>query len=553
MKKPLFTQFPVTSHTDFITPGGTFVVIKGQKDDGVHYIAQALERGAKKIVIENDTQLDQVTLDLLKNNNATLERVENSRKALAFLSAQAADNPAKSLKIFGVTGTKGKTTTSWMLAHMLKTLGKKVACLTTAQIMFATGNPADTFDEYELTAPLTTPQPDYLHQFLKLCVDKGIEYVVLEVAAQAMTFNRIDGIMFDGIIFTNLDREHGELYPSMELYFKEKQKLFDYAKADAAILINNDDEYGKRLIQLIPHAKSFGLYTQGAFRHTKDDHDYYDLAGLATHNGAVIEDTIPEQKVFIGDAQGDNQLTFTYHGFPGAYNFYNFLGGISLLSEKGFDLTPLSTNSIEIAPIPGRLQFFRLPNKAIACIDYAHTAASFEAVLTTMREFASHLIVVFGAGGGKDSFKRSLMGRAAGKLADYVVITDDNPRDEDPKKITKQILDGVKPKHKSKVIVEHDRYLAVLKAYYESRAGSIIMLLGKGVDEGQMIKGVNHEYSDKEALSLIWQMTAFAQKTPLEELVKKFELETEFESDLEDKSLKQPAQSDLSEPTTPNK
>ena len=512
MKKPLFTQFPVTAHTDFITPGGTFVVIKGQKSDGSDYIQQAIIKGAKKIIVEQDVQLDQAILDLVATRSVALEYVENARKALAVLSAQAAGNPAERLKLFGVTGTKGKTTTTWMLAHTLKALGKKVACLTTAQIMIFTGNPEETFDEFDLKAPLTTPQPDYLHQFLKLCVDKEIEYVVLEVAAQAMTFHRIDGIMFDGIIFTNLDREHGELYPSMEVYGKEKQKLFAHLKKDGVLLINADDDYGKKLLEQYSHAKSFGLYTQGAYKYTEDGKEYYDLAAHATHNGAMTEDTLFEQKVFIGNPEG-KQLKCTYHGFPGIYNFYNFLGGVSLLLEKGFDLAQLTENSIAFGAIPGRLQFYNLPNKAVACIDYAHTAASFEAVLSTMREFTQYLIVVFGAGGGKDSFKRSLMGRAAGKLADYIVITDDNPRDEDPKKIAKQIFDGIKPKHKSKAVIIHDRETASIAAYKESRPQSIIMLLGKGMDEGQMIKGVNHPYSDLGTINLIWSLDAFAKES----------------------------------------
>lgn len=480
-KKQLFTTFPVTAHTDFVTTGSTFVVVKGQKEDGSAYIKKALERGASKIVIEGGTHLSDELISAIKQHGATVEYVENTRKALAHLSAHAAGDPAQKLKLFGVGGTKGKTTTVCMLAHLLKTFGKKVAFLSTALIGIDTGGPEHDLFDFDCTGTLTTPQPDYVHQFLKLCVDKGVEYVVLEVAAQAHTFYRLEGIEFEGIIFTNLDREHGELYPSMEQYFAEKQKLFSHVKDDGVMAVNADDLYGQRLLELYaPQVKSFGLSCK------------------ADYQATLVEDTLAEQQVCITCPQ--QTFTCTYQGFPGAYNLSNFLGAVSLLSEHGFPVHELAHGVVALPPVPGRLEMQKLANGALAVIDYAHTAVSFEHVLSLMRTRTDHLVVVFGAGGGKDIDKRSAMGEVASRLADVVIVTDDNPRFEDPQVIAQQILSGVKTENKYKITVIHDRQAAIEKAYAASHAGSIIMLLGKGPDDVQIVNGERLFFSEKHVL-----------------------------------------------------
>ncbi|HLJ31906.1 MAG TPA: Mur ligase family protein, partial [Candidatus Babeliales bacterium] len=186
--------FPVTCHTDFVGQDSVFVAIEGYADNGVNYIATAIENGARTIVVHHNCLLDDQLHAIIQKYNVTIERVENTRKALALLSAQAAQFPAQNLKIIGITGTKGKTTTSFILEHLLHTARHKTALISSAKNRIC-GN--------DFPSPLTTPQPDYLQQFLKVAVDNGVEYVIMEVAAQALTLHRVEGITFCGVIFTN--------------------------------------------------------------------------------------------------------------------------------------------------------------------------------------------------------------------------------------------------------------------------------------------------------------------------------------------------------------
>lgn len=484
-KRQLFSAFPVTSHTDYVTNGTIFVVIKGLKEDGSAYITQALERGASKVVLEKGSLLSQEVEALVASRGVVVEYVDNARKALALLSAQAAGNPAQKLKFFGVGGTKGKTTTVSMLAHLLKTAGKKVAFLSTALISIQTDK--DELADIDCAGTLTTPQPDYLHQFLKLCVEKGVEYVVLEVAAQAHTFYRLEGIEFEGVIFTNLDREHGELYPSMEQYFTEKEKLFLHLKPGGALVANADDLYGRRILENYPHAHSFGLQSGAEYQAT------------------LLSDTLEEQKASL--ATKDALSLFTYRGFPGSYNLSNVAGAVALLVESGFSLEQLFEKTIAFPPVPGRLEMQQLANGALAVIDYAHTAVSFEHVLGLMRPRTDQLIVVFGAGGLKDKEKRPAMGEVASRLADMMIVTDDNPRREDPVAIVAQIVGGVSNEKKHKVLVIHDRQAAIEKAYALSYAGSIIMLLGKGPDDVQIVGDQRLFFSEHQILTQVQRAT----------------------------------------------
>lgn len=498
--------YPVTAHTDHVGQGSIFVVIRGEKQDGLAYLETALQKGASVIVLEHGHELSQAQKDSIARHGATLTYVDNARKALATLSAQHAGYPAEKLKLIGVTGTKGKTTICSMLAHMLTMMGRKTAVMTTAftAINASRGGSCcapkkkivddrplhlhqpdlsaqENNYSHVMPSSLTTPQPDFLHQFFKKCVEGGVEYVVIEVAAQAHTFHRLDGLTFQAGLFSNLEQEHGEHYATMEQYFQEKKKLFDLIAEDGVRIVNNDDVYARTLIKDYQGVSTYAHYPQTAdyqFRIEESDWDSQTIA--ITHTNKTI--------------------TTTFTGFPGEHNASNMVGAYALLKELGFKVDHLAEDGIAFPAIPGRLEPYLLPNGSCAIVDYAHTAGSFEKVLAFIRPRTKNLIVVFGAGGGKDSKKRPLMGAVAARYGDCVIITDDNPRFEDPQVIASQIKGGVAEHDLHKVLVEHDREKAIRIAYEKSSMGSIIVLFGKGPDEIQIVGSERIPFSEKDVL-----------------------------------------------------
>ena len=460
------THYPVACHTDNVTKGTVFVAIRGQKDDGTRFIEQAIARGATHIVVQVGTQLDPDLIALMLKEGVIWQQVHDTRLALAQLSAQAAGNPAQKLRIIGITGTKGKTTTAFLLKHILQTAGKKTALL---------GKVKNRIGGYDLPAPLTTPQPDYLHQFLQLCVQQGIEYVVMEVAAQALSLHRVQGIAFDGIIFTNFSHEHLEFYANLEDYFSAKKSIFSYAKSGAPLLINADDNACQELIARQHNATTFGMQK------------------TADINGSSI--SVPEGLYIQGFACAQ---PFTLHNscLMGGFNVYNILAALGMAFKLGITIETIEQALTAFAGVPGRLERYSLKNGASCIIDYAHNPSSYEAVLSLLKSKTDNLIVIFGAGGGRDKFKRPIMGRIASKLANQIILILYISCDEDPQAIVLDILAGIDPDHHGKVLIQLDRERAIHKAYELSKNDSIIAILGKGTDEYQLIKGVKTPFSE---------------------------------------------------------
>jgi UDP-N-acetylmuramoyl-L-alanyl-D-glutamate--2,6-diaminopimelate ligase len=463
------TTFPVACHTDFVGKDSTFVAIEGYADNGVNYIKKAVEKGARTIVVHRTAFLDQELCEFLQFHGVVVERVDNTRKALAQLSAQAAEFPAKKLNIIGITGTKGKTTTSFLLAHILESAGYTIALISSAQNR-VNGN---TF-----AVPLTTPQPDYLQQFLKLCVDISVDYVVMEVAAQALTLSRVHGITFCGVIFTNFSHEHLEFYPDLNEYFRTKCLIFDQIAHNAPILINQDNAY---CAQLSVQKSSVMTYGFGE--------------GHRNYFGKLVTDTLT--KIALHVSNYAERYDFECTSLFGTYNAYNVLAATSMALALRLDGAHIQKGLQTFPGVPGRLQEYVLSNGARCFIDYAHNPESFQAVLSTLRLLTSQLIVVFGAGGGKDKFKRPIMGLVAAEIADIVVISSDNPRLEDPVAIAVDILRGIPEKLQKKIVQELDRKKAIEYAYQLSDQGSIIALLGKGPDEYQIIGTTKYYFSER--------------------------------------------------------
>jgi len=475
MKKTVFSMsstlrlpdtYPVACHTDHIAPGSVFVAIKGFKQDGVAFIPQAIAQGACKIVMQHETVVPQAIAASIQANSVEVIKVENARRALATLSAQAWGNPAKKLRIIAITGTKGKTTSAFLLQHVLQAAGYKTALLSTVK---------NSIIGYDFKTNLTTQQPDYLHMFFGLCVNAGVEYVIMETAAQAFSLDRVYGIEFDAVLFTNFDLEHAEFYPTMDEYFQAKCCIFKQAKPYAPRIINADNAWSAKLAE--NGYAQFGTSPSATF-------------AMIPGSGA---DT--QQKIRWQDAT----LTFDCPALIGQFNRYNVAGVVSVALSLGIAPAAIAQALASFAGVPGRFERYVAPNGASFIIDYAHNPSSYEQVLSTVRALTDHLIVLFGAGGERDKSKRPLMGEIAAQYADQVILTADNPRTEDLVTIIDDIQKGIAPEQAHKVAVVYDREDAIHYAYRFSKPGTIVMLLGKGPDEYQIV-GTNKMHFSEAAI-----------------------------------------------------
>lgn len=462
MEHNFFTTLPVTCHTRHVGPGSTFVAIKGTKQDGTQFIPQALEAGATTIVVEENAQLSTELITLISAKSAQLLRVSNTRQALAELSAKAHGYPANKLTIIGITGTKGKTSTTFLTAHLLRTAGYKTALLSTVRNYIGTT---------EYPTQLTTQQPDYIHAFLKKCVDEGITHVVLEVAAQALSCHRVDTIMFDGAFFLNFGQEHGEFYPDPNDYFAAKAQILQQIKPSGFFIVSGDDARIAQLGNSVPNLRTLQFNTHESWTGS--------LAGI--------------EFTFKG-------ITYRCPALIGEFNVHNCRAALTGAQALGIDTKTLQHGLETFTGIPGRLDKYELSTGATAFIDYAHNPLSFEQVLSTMRSYSKHMIVLFGAGGDRDATKRPVMGKIASSYADVVILTSDNPRSEDVITITDAIRGGIDLPNTQKVQVIYDRAQAINYACSIATADSTIMLLGKGPDEYQEIKGVKTYFSERKLL-----------------------------------------------------
>lgn len=451
-------HFPVACHTDNVGPGSTFVAIQGMNVNGIQFIPEAINRGATCVVLEHGAVLPTSIEEIIQTNNITVKRVDNARLALAHMSAQAHGYPAQKLRIIGITGTKGKTTTSFLLEHIFRASGYKTALISTVK---------NSINGHNLPAPLTTPQPDYLHHFLSQCVNHNVEIVIMEVAAQALSLHRTAGITFDGALFTNFSLEHLEFYPSMESYFNAKTLLFKQCKPNAPLIINTDDLHGKKILNTYPNAISFSLHQQ------------------ATNKGLINSSS--DIGIHMEIMHKNKKFDLTCAQLFGEFNAYNILAAVTMALYFEVDSNKIAKALTTFPGVPGRLQKYTAPNGASYVIDYAHNPSSYEAVLSLLKNKTDHLIVIFGAGGKRDASKRPIMGAIAAQFADIIILTSDNPRDEDPIKIINDIACGVPEDKQHKIIREVDREQAIKIAYSHSKSGTIIAVLGKGTDEYQII------------------------------------------------------------------
>ena len=460
----------IDSNSKNIKPGYMFVAIKGFSVDGHEYIKEAINNGAVVVAVEDGFDLK--SIDFPKD--VTIIVVDNTRELLAISASNFYDNPSKKLKLIGITGTKGKTTTTFMIKEILEKAGKKVGLIGTIAI-YINGQKLKDSDR-------TTPESLELQQLFAKMVDEGVEYVVMEVSSQSLKLHRVDACEFDYVAFTNFSEDHisEKEHPDIKDYFESKLKLFNMCKKG---FVNIDDLQGAKIPAMFPDNEiiRYGIDNSGDFL-AKDitiTNSYVDFkAKLTDRNDRVKVD------------------------IPGRFTVYNALLAIAICKNIGIDAETIKNALINVK-VPGRSEMVNNKLDIPIMIDYAHSPESLQNILKAVKSYTrGRVISVFGCGGDRDSRKRPIMGEISGKIADYTIITSDNPRTEDPKLIVDQIEEGIK-KTKGKYEVVIDRKEAIEKAIKMANKTDIIILAGKGHEPYQEINGKKYDFDEREIVKNI--------------------------------------------------
>ena len=442
-----------------VEKGDLFVAIKGYEQDGHDYINDAIQAGAAAIVLQDETKLD-------KNSEVTYVVVKDSRIALAEIAANFYDNPASKLKIIGVTGTKGKTTTAYMIRDIMLAAGKKIGMI---------GTIYNTYADKKIESYRTTPESLDIQCLLKDMVDSGMEYVVMEVSSHALELNRVHGIKFEIGIFTNLGREHLDFHKDMESYLQAKAKLFDQSLFG---VINADDIYVPKLFKLVKCKYA---------KYALDNEANVSATDIRINNNYV------DFKMYI-----NKQLQTITVPIPGKYTVYNAMAAIAATSMLGCQMEDV-LKGLATVKVPGRSEIVEINKSFAVLIDYAHNPSSLEAILVNTKKYVKgRIILVFGCGGNRDETKRSKMGELAGTYSDFTIITTDNPRDEKPAKIAKDIEEGIKSTKGLYKVIEN-RKEAIEFAMRIAWKNDTIILAGKGHETYQeLAKGKKIHFDERE-------------------------------------------------------
>ncbi len=455
IEKVCFDSRKVEADTLFIAVRGTIV-------DGHHFIAEVIAKGATAIVCEE--------MPAERFQTVTYVQVKDSSLALAIIAANFYDHPSEKLKLIGVTGTNGKTTVVTLLHALFRQLGYKVGLLSTV---------VNRINDLEIPSTHTTPDPLQLNALLAKMVDSECTYCFMEVSSHAVVQHRISGLQFDGSVFTNITRDHLDYHKTFEEYIKAKQGFFDKLSSNAFALVNADDRNGKIMVQ-----------NSRAMVKT------YSLMGVADFKAKILESSFAGLMLNI---EGNDLLC----RLSGKFNAYNLLSvyGVAMLmgEEKLAVLTAIST----LQSPEGRFQRVESANGVIGIIDYAHTPDALQNVLSTIQDIRlgnEQIITVVGCGGDRDKGKRPQMAAIACDQSDRVILTSDNPRNEDPDQIIAEMKVGIPIHQQKKVLSVSDRREAVRTACALAKKGDIILLAGKGHEKYQEIKGVKHPFDDLQVL-----------------------------------------------------
>jgi UDP-N-acetylmuramoyl-L-alanyl-D-glutamate--2,6-diaminopimelate ligase len=443
-------------------PGNVFVALKGLKADGLDYVPEALEKGAVAVVSERPR---------IAGADISWVQVADAREALALMSAVFYDNPSRKLKTIGITGTKGKTTVTYILEEILKAAGYTPGVIGTVDYRWK---------DKRISAGRTTPEAPDIQKILMQMAEDGVSHCLMEVSSHSLEFKRVLGIGFDLAIFTNLSGEHLDYHQTMENYFEAKKKLFFLNHKRLASIVNIDDHWGERLISELPmRTISFGFSPEAIIRVENFSIEENGMKATISYPGGKLN---PASSLI------------------GKHNLYNILASISAALVLAVPTQSIIQGINSLKYVPGRFEF--VPNNLglKIIVDYAHTDNALENLLEAVKSLKpKRIILAFGCGGDRDRTKRPRMGEAAARLADWTIITSDNPRSEDPEKIITEIEQGFLKagnRNYEKII---DRKRAIEKAIIMARKGDYVLIAGKGHENYQIFKDRTIPFSDVEA------------------------------------------------------
>ena len=454
----------IESDSRKIETGDLFIAIKGFETDGHKYLEDVIKSGATAIMVEDGFDLKSIKLP----KDLVIIVAPDTRYAMAITACNFYGNPSKKFKLIGVTGTKGKTTTTFMLKKLLEKQGQKVGLI---------GTIANYIGEESLgDSSRTTPESIELQELFSRMAKGKVETVIMEVSSQSLKLNRVAGCHFDMVIFTNFSEDHisPKEHPDMEDYFTSKLKLFEMCKTGFA---NADDLHVAKLKKLFPESdiKTYGI-----------DNTCDLLAKDITITNSYVD-----FRVKLGMKNERVKVCI-----PGRFSVYNSLAAISVALKLGVSPENIKESLLEIK-VPGRSELIPNKQELTIMVDYAHSSESLENILNAVKSYTKgRVITVFGCGGDRDSNKRPIMGEISGRISDFTVITSDNPRTEKPEKIVKQIEEGMK-KTKGKYIVIEDRKEAIKYAITIANKRDVIVLAGKGHEPYQEINGEKYPFDER--------------------------------------------------------
>lgn len=462
------TALHLTYDSRHVGEGSLFFAIKGTQVDGHQFIDGVVEKGVAAVVCE--------TLPENINSTVTYIKVKDSTEAMGLMAAEFYDHPSKKLKVTAITGTNGKTTVATLLFRLFRSFGHHVGLLSTVQ---------NQINETVIPSTHTTPDSIRINELLEHMVEQGCEYAFMEASSHAIHQNRIKGLHFAGVVFTNITHDHLDYHETFANYIAAKKKLFDEVDEDAFALTNKDDKNGMVMLQ-----------------NTKATRYSYGLKSMADFKAKILESDFTGMLLSIDEQDAWFRLVGNFN----AYNLLAVYGTAFLLGKEKIEIIKHLSN---IEAVKGRFEYVRSEQGVIAIVDYAHTPDALKNILDTINELRNRneqLITVVGCGGNRDAAKRPIMADIATEHSTKVIFTSDNPRTENPETILDEMQKGVKPLHFKKTLRISDRKEAIKAAVAQAQKGDIILIAGKGHENYQEINGVKHHFDDKETVLEMFEL-----------------------------------------------